>query len=319
MNVRVALLLALFACHRDAGEQPAKPGIELPSLPDERGTLPLDPGRTITITAMRLNIEGVGDFDVAKPDEIRERLRSAQLPPGSMHLEIDRSLAMGKLGEIYDRVLHSGPFGELELVVTTPKQARMVIIDHAKALASSEAAKLAVVTIGPKLFLDGVAVTLDELRTQIAKSPPDRVFLVAEPDVTIQRTAEAIAAAGGHVMLANGLLPERPEPLPMKPAKPAVSTPHPTAPSPVAGIPSYDPPEAWTRCEHDDDCVVTGSQCGNHSFAIHKQHVAEADAEVGRLCKGHEDVVTISAAAQPRCKDRHCVDAYKASSGLQLP
>lgn len=326
--MRVALLLALFACHRESMERPpepskpsaaAGPSVELPVLPDDRGTLPADRGMTVTITATRVSIEDVGDFDPAKPDEIRERMRSVHVD-GPTLLAIDRAVTMRTLGVLYDRVLHS-ELGELELVVTAAKQTRVVIIDNEHVSPSVENPTYGVVTLGATLFFNGEAVTLDELRARVAKSPPDRVFVMPEPDVTVQRIAEAIAAAGGHATLGGARLqPKRPLSPPTPPAvsTPPAKAPPAKAPSPVTSTPSYAPPEPWTRCEQDDECTVTGAQCGNHSFAINRQHAAEAQAEVARLCKGHDNVLTISAMPQPRCKDRRCVDAYKAGSGLEL-
>jgi hypothetical protein len=84
----------------------------------------------------------------------------------------------------------------------------------------------------------------------------------------------------------------------------------------LKGIPSYHPPEAWTRCASDDECIVTGTLCGNESFPINKQHAAEAKAEVAKLCKRYPQMGLLGLMPKPRCKDGHCIDAAYQQLGL---
>jgi hypothetical protein len=58
-------------------------------------------------------------------------------------------------------------------------------------------------TVGATMELGGKTMTPDELRATFASSPPDRVFIVAEPTVPMQRIAEVMALAGGHATLGD--------------------------------------------------------------------------------------------------------------------
>lgn len=312
--MRAALLLALLACHRESAETKpapaAAPEVNVPSLPDERGTLPVDPGKTITITAASVTVEGVGTFERAKLEDIRTRLPKDDGPPAALHFAVDRTLTLGDFADVYERGLGPAGSGLIDLIVVAPQQRRMVYVERPRAINSSGESSMVVLSANGLAFGDKL-VTLDELRAEIAKSPPDIIRLVVEPDVTMQRIAETVAAAGGRAALAPA--PVAPKPMPAPPAT------H-VQPTTSAGVPSYDPPEAWTLCAHDEECTVTGAQCGNHSFPINKQHASDAEAAVAKLCKGHPDVVLISVMPRPRCTKGHCEDANRPrSGGLNLP
>jgi biopolymer transport protein ExbD len=202
---------------RDTGVAPCHPleglagirarnGIDVPLLADARGTIALEDGPTIAITPTRINIESVGSFDIAKLDEL-----AAHTPPldGPVvaRVAVDRAVTFATLRAILTALAPKG-LHHSSLVITAPDETRAVALAFPKAQTGAATSQtVAVINLGSSVRLNGEDVTLDELRRRITSWKPDQIFLTPEPDVSVQRLAEALAITGEHTYLGDALLP----------------------------------------------------------------------------------------------------------------
>jgi hypothetical protein len=181
-------------------------GVDVPLLADDRSTVPLEPGRTFAITAAGVMIEDAGTFHVGQLDDLGKYAPLVDGPIAA-RFAVDRAINVHTFAPMYDAFRRAG-LHDIELLVTTPTGTRAVVLDAPKAAADGSAAQtVAVVSVGARIELAGKAMTPDELRAAFAASVPDRVFLVAEPSVPMQRLADVIALAGGHATLGDFSVP----------------------------------------------------------------------------------------------------------------
>lgn len=184
----------------------ARNGIDVPLLADARGTVSLEEGPTIAITPARVTIESVGSFDIARLDEMRAHVPALD-GPSVTRFAVDRNVTFRTLRDVMGEFAQLGVHHS-NLVVTTPDEARAVVLALPKAQASTGATQsMAAINLGAMLRFNGEQVTFDGLRSRIASSKPDQIFVIPEPDVTVQRLAEALAITGDRTYLGDALLP----------------------------------------------------------------------------------------------------------------
>lgn len=190
----------------------ARNGVDVPLLEDDRGTVPADPGRTFAITRSRLTIEDAATIDIDHLDALGKYSPLIDGPVAA-RFAVDRAVDYHTFALMYD-ALRRNHVGDVELLVTTPTQTHAVVLDEAKAIADTPRMYTNdFISVGALIELDHKVVPLDELGQALAANKADRVFVTVEPSVPMQRFAEVVAAAGGHVTLGTALLPPSPPPI----------------------------------------------------------------------------------------------------------
>jgi biopolymer transport protein ExbD len=181
-------------------------GVDVPLLADDRSTVPLDPGRTFAITAAGVAIEDAGTFRLGQLDDLGKYAPLVDGPIAA-RFAVDRAVNVHTFARMYDACRRAGVH-DIELLVTTPTETRAVVLDAPKAAADGSTPQtVAVVSVGARIELAGKVMTPNEMRAAFAGSAADRVFIVAEPTVPMQRLADVIALVGGHATLGDFSMP----------------------------------------------------------------------------------------------------------------
>lgn len=191
----------------------ARNGVDVPLLEDDRGTVPADRGRTFAITRARITIEDATTIGVDHLDDLGKYAPLIDGPVAA-RFAVDRAVDYHAFAVTYDALRRNG-VGDVELIVTTPTQTHALVLHKAKAIASTppHVQTSALISVGAMIELDDKVVPLDGLRQAVAATNADRVFVTVDASVPMQRLAEVIAAAGGHVTLGTPLVPPVPPPI----------------------------------------------------------------------------------------------------------
>lgn len=211
-----ALLVLACACHGTSSAPPPAPadkpaatpklavGVDLPVLADDHGTVPADPGATVTISAKTVVLDDGSSFPLDQLEAAH--LRQPDYGPVTVRAAVARTTTVHTFDAIFAEVIDR----DFELLVRTPSQVRAVRIERWKAMESDTMQTLAVVSVGDTIRLNGAAAG----PTELAAIHADRVVIVPEPSVTMQRLAEVIAMTGGRATLGAASLPAAPVPAP---------------------------------------------------------------------------------------------------------
>jgi hypothetical protein len=103
--------------------------------------------------------------------------------------------------------LRRGGAHDFEILVAVANERRMLLIERSRAIAGGGTLSVAVIKAGQIITFGGEPITLEALPAKLSREPPDRVIVLPDPDITMQRLAEVIAACGGRVLLDSASLP----------------------------------------------------------------------------------------------------------------
>jgi hypothetical protein len=103
--------------------------------------------------------------------------------------------------------LHRKGAHDFEMLVSVANERRMLLIERSRAIAGGDLPSVAVITAGKIITFGGAPIAFEELAPRLSRESPGRIVVLPEPDITMQRLAEVIAASGGHVLLDSASLP----------------------------------------------------------------------------------------------------------------
>lgn len=200
--VRTAFIIALLcAC---TGSEPTRapdvavhevaprPKLDVPALASATGTMdPVAGATTITLTGA--------------PNEVAAQ-RAAIPERGPALVAIGRNVALHTVLPSLD-ALHRAGVSDLGLLVTVANERRMLVIEGRIPSSADPNGSVAVVSAGAVVTFAGEPIKLEALAATLARAAPSRVVIVPDPDITMQRLADVIAASGGHAFIGKATLP----------------------------------------------------------------------------------------------------------------
>lgn len=188
-------------------------GVDVPRLAAAGGTVASRRALIVGITASEIAIEGRAPLPTADLSRFGAELAAARPDQGAIMLVAEHGLTASALASLLDTARTATSVHEFRIVVTAPEDPRTVVIELPASRDAAQVQAIAAIHAGTDAVeLNGTPVALDQLASAVAAVHPDVVLVTPDDDVTLQRLAEIVAAAGGRVAYGAASRPAGPVP-----------------------------------------------------------------------------------------------------------